>query len=259
MALWGTCTQFVPTPGRCCKCFAPVRVEIVNMHARGVHGSRYKQSRTGFMHGYLQSSVLGNKFCTISSLKDTIAGYMHGVSGIFIQGMPCLSQLISHKVLSDVFLEHRNKNSYSNNAPCMYRTYLTYQNVFALTRFRYIVVLFHIFYHNWGKENRSLFWGLLEACFLGRIYTGEATLQCSLKWGKRTQGWTSMILKFINDSKLASGRNITNYNTMNEHDTERRVTNQNKLGGLQMSYIGLNNHCTWDSYDVTNTYKMSSI
>ena len=197
-----------------------------------------------------------------------LQGYMHGVSGIFIQGMPCLSQLISHKVLSDVFLEHRNKNSYSNNAPCMYRTYLTYQNVFALTRFRYIVVLFHIFYHNWGKENRSLFWGLLEACFLGRIYTGEAnliknkgeeTLQCSLKWGKRTQGWTSMILKFINDSKLASGRNITNYNTMNEHDTERRVTNQNKLGGLQMSYIGLNNHWTWDSYDVTNTYKMSSI
>ena len=52
------------------------------------------------------------------------------------------------------------------------------------------------------------------------------------------------ILKFINDSQLASGRNITNYNTMNEHDTERRVTNQNKLGGLQMSYIGLNNHWT---------------
>ena len=143
-----------------------------------------------------------------------------------------------------------------------------WQNVFALTRFRYIAVLFHIFYYNWGKENRSLFWGLLEACFLGRIYTGEANLiknkgeeplQCSLKWGTRAQGWTSMILKFINDSKLASGRNITNYNTMNEHDTELRVTNQNKLGGLQMSYIGLNNHWTWDSYDVTNTYKISSI
>lgn len=43
-------------------------------------------------------------------------------------------------------------------------------------------------------------------------------------------------LNFINDSKLASGRNITNYNTMNEHDPERRGTNQNKLGGLQMSY-----------------------
>ena len=107
-----------------------------------------------------------------------------------------------------------------------------WQNVFALTRFRYIAIRFHIFYYNWGKENRSLFWGLLEACFLGRIYTGEAnliknkgeeTLQCSLKWGKRTQGWTGMILKFINDSKLASGRNITNYNTMNEHDTERRL------------------------------------
>ena len=49
-----------------CKCFAPVRVEIVYMHGRsvhGVHGSRYKQSRAGFMHGYLQSSDLGNKFC----------------------------------------------------------------------------------------------------------------------------------------------------------------------------------------------------
>ena len=75
MARCRACTQFVPTPGRYCKCFAPVRVEIVYMHGRGAHGSRYKQSRAGFMHGYLQSSVLGNKFCMISSLKDTIAGY----------------------------------------------------------------------------------------------------------------------------------------------------------------------------------------
>ena len=26
-----------------------------------------------------------------------------------------------------------------------------------ITRFRYIEVLFHIFYYQWGKENRSLY------------------------------------------------------------------------------------------------------
>ena len=30
-----------------------------------------------------------------------------------------------------------------------------WQNVFAITRFRYIKVLFHIFYYYWGKENCS--------------------------------------------------------------------------------------------------------
>ena len=30
-----------------------------------------------------------------------------------------------------------------------------WQNVFTITRFSYIKVLFHIFYHYWGKENRS--------------------------------------------------------------------------------------------------------
>ena len=30
----------------------------------------------------------------------------------------------------------------------------------AITRFRYIEVLFHIFYYYWGKENRSLYRGL---------------------------------------------------------------------------------------------------
>ena len=35
-----------------------------------------------------------------------------------------------------------------------------WQNVFAITRFRYIEVLFHIFYYYWGKENRSLYRGL---------------------------------------------------------------------------------------------------
>ena len=33
------------------------------------------------------------------------------------------------------------------------------QNLFAITRFRYMEVHFHIFYY-WGKENRSLHRGL---------------------------------------------------------------------------------------------------
>ena len=32
--------------------------------------------------------------------------------------------------------------------------------MFAITRFRHIEVLFHIFYHYWGKKNRSLYRGL---------------------------------------------------------------------------------------------------
>ena len=36
-----------------------------------------------------------------------------------------------------------------------------WQNLFAITRFRYIEALFHIFYYYWGrkKENRSLYRG----------------------------------------------------------------------------------------------------
>ena len=32
-----------------------------------------------------------------------------------------------------------------------------WQNMFAITRFRYVEVLFHIFYYCWGKEKRSLY------------------------------------------------------------------------------------------------------
>ena len=35
-----------------------------------------------------------------------------------------------------------------------------WQNAFAITGFRYIVVLFHIFYYFWDKENRWLYRGL---------------------------------------------------------------------------------------------------
>ena len=33
------------------------------------------------------------------------------------------------------------------------------ENLFAMPRFRYIEVLFHIFYYYWGKENRSSYRG----------------------------------------------------------------------------------------------------
>ena len=34
------------------------------------------------------------------------------------------------------------------------------QNLFAITRFRYIKVLFHMLYYYWGKEDRLLYRGL---------------------------------------------------------------------------------------------------
>ena len=41
-----------------------------------------------------------------------------------------------------------------------------HQNLFAITRFRYITVLFHIFYYYWGEENCLLYRGLhyIEVC-----------------------------------------------------------------------------------------------
>ena len=35
-----------------------------------------------------------------------------------------------------------------------------WQNLFAISRFRFIKVLFHAFYYCWGKENRSFYEGL---------------------------------------------------------------------------------------------------
>ena len=35
-----------------------------------------------------------------------------------------------------------------------------WHNLFAITRFRYIEVVFHIFYYYWGEENRSSYRGL---------------------------------------------------------------------------------------------------
>ena len=46
------------------------------------------------------------------------------------------------------------------------------KNGFALTRFRYIKVLFHIFYYYWGKENHSLHRGLryIEVRYIEFLY-----------------------------------------------------------------------------------------
>ena len=46
------------------------------------------------------------------------------------------------------------------------------QNLFAITRFRYIEVDFHIFYYYWGKENRSLYRGLryIEVRYIMRFH-----------------------------------------------------------------------------------------
>ena len=43
-----------------------------------------------------------------------------------------------------------------------------WQILFAIMRFRYIEVLFHIFYYYWGEENRSLYRGLryIEARYI---------------------------------------------------------------------------------------------
>ena len=47
-----------------------------------------------------------------------------------------------------------------------------WQNLFAVTRFRYIEVLIDIFYYYWGKENRSLYRGL-RYIEVRRLYRGS--------------------------------------------------------------------------------------
>ena len=39
-----------------------------------------------------------------------------------------------------------------------------WQNLFAITRFRYVEVLFHIFYYYWGKEKKRKKCGHLDLC-----------------------------------------------------------------------------------------------
>ena len=43
-----------------------------------------------------------------------------------------------------------------------------WQNLFAIKRFRYIKVLFHMLYYYWGKENRLLYRGLpyTKVCYM---------------------------------------------------------------------------------------------
>ena len=46
-----------------------------------------------------------------------------------------------------------------------------WQTLFAITRFRYIEVLFHVFCYYWGNDNRSLYWGLYME--VQRLYRGS--------------------------------------------------------------------------------------
>ena len=51
------------------------------------------------------------------------------------------------------------RNMYSTVAPWYNEGPRDLENLFAMPRFRYIEVLFHIFYSYWGKENRSSYRG----------------------------------------------------------------------------------------------------
>ena len=48
----------------------------------------------------------------------------------------------------------------------------TRKNVFPITRFPYLEVLFHIFYHCWGKQNRSFYPGVryIEVLQISRFH-----------------------------------------------------------------------------------------
>ena len=58
----------------------------------------------------------------------------------------------------------QNKRNYQVLSPTVEPRYnegpRDWQNLFAITRFRYIEVLFPIFCYYWGKDNRSLYRGL---------------------------------------------------------------------------------------------------
>ena len=49
------------------------------------------------------------------------------------------------------------------------------QNLFTITRFCYIAVLFRIFYHHWGKKYRLLYRGLL----LDQLYRSFTVILCN--------------------------------------------------------------------------------
>ena len=59
-----------------------------------------------------------------------------------------------------------------------------WHNLFAITRFRFIEVLLHIFYYYWGRESRSLY---RELCYLGSLYRGSGCIELLAlnSWGER--------------------------------------------------------------------------
>ena len=62
-----------------------------------------------------------------------------------------------------------------------------WQNVFVIKRFRYIEVLFHMFYYYWGKENRSLY------RWLRLMYKGSGERFALKKWSARRRDGGGLI------------------------------------------------------------------
>ena len=58
------------------------------------------------------------------------------------------------------------------------------QNMFATTKFRYIEVLFHIFYYYWGRQDRSLYRGLryMEVRYINVPLYLVLSINYSLHW-----------------------------------------------------------------------------
>ena len=83
------------------------------------------------------------------------------------------------------------RNMYSTVEPWYHVGPRDLENLFAMTRFRYIEVLFHIFYYYWGKENRSLYRGHRSIEFVISRFHCTGSRRIAVKWcGQILLVWT---------------------------------------------------------------------
>ena len=61
-----------------------------------------------------------------------------------------------------------------------------WQNLFAITRFRYIEVIFHIFHYHWSKENCSSYRGLH---YRGLLYRSSTAMEKIFSYGLLARLW----------------------------------------------------------------------
>ena len=90
------------------------------------------------------------KLSTYISIKE-------GLSPPLIAGIVLNLVTFDHMYFCHYDIVAKNRSTVE---PRYYEVPRDCQNVFAIMRFRYIEVLFHIFYYYWGQENRSLYRGL---------------------------------------------------------------------------------------------------